>query len=109
MHSRVELNVHRIVRNAEFLGFTNYLTALLEAEHFRLKSVGEHCLIIHHTRIKHHNRHSDSSLSQPYAFVVHCHGKISRTSILKSLGKLVGTSAIARSFHHAHYARGGGY
>ena len=104
VHSGVELDVHGIVGDAIFFSLMDKHLASFDAEHLRLKPVGEHSLVIDHAGIEHHDRHRNSGFAQIHALVVNSHGKIGGSGVLECLGKLVGACPIARSLHHANYA-----
>ena len=107
MHAGVEFYVHGIVADAVFLRFAYYHAALIEAVDLGLEIVGKHCLIVLHSRIKHHYLGCDACLAQLHALIVHCHGYICHAAVLYGLGEFVTACAITRCLEHAHHLGGG--
>ena len=102
VHSRIELYVDRISRRTITLHHTLKVAQRVEAIYLWLKPVCNHLVEATRIGIEHHNRHSDTLLTQDNTLVGKCHSEVVHTQSLQQLSHLHITRTIAMSLHHRH-------
>lgn len=94
--------MHRISRDALFLGSFDKCFKQAERIDLGLKIVVEHGLESRHFGIHDHDVGGNTVSSQRHPFISHCHGKIVYPVILQCFGYLHGPGSIAVGLDHAH-------
>ena len=104
VHSRVELNVDRVVGNAPAARLFDHLLEHLEAIDLRFEPISEQCAVIDNLRIQNHYRHCYAVLAQVDPFVVSGDSEVGRSLGLHRAGNLIVAGSVAERFDHRNYS-----